>query len=65
MKTFGEIDELLDVIEFSEGAMMDYVASEEGLDVETARRIAFMCSDVLVKHGRTSVIVESNKQPES
>jgi len=61
----GEDNELLDVIEFCEGALLDHFASEEGLDVEAAARIAQMCSDVLVRHGRISAIVEVNKQPET
>jgi len=70
----NDSDELLDVIEFCEGALMDHFASsigvdtschKEGLEFKTALRIAHMCSDVLVKHGRTSVIVESRKTPET
>lgn len=60
-----DIRELLDVIEFCEGALLDHFASEDGLDVEAARRVAEMCRDVLVKHNRTSVLVESSKQPET
>jgi len=59
------VSELLDVIEFCEGALMDHFASEDGLDCEAARRIAFMCSDVIVKNGRTSVIVENSKLNEN
>lgn len=57
--------ELLDVIEFCEGALLDHFAREDGLDVETARRVAEMCRDVLLKHNRISVMVESSKQPET
>lgn len=56
-----EYDELLDVIEFCEGALFDYLG--RGLDIESARRIAQQCSDVLVTNGRTSLLGESSKQP--
>lgn len=61
----SERDELLDALEFCEGALSDHCYGEDGLDVETSTRIVLMCSDLLVKHRRTSVIVESRKQPES
>jgi hypothetical protein len=59
------MDELLDCLEFCEGALSDVFSSEEGADIEACRRIAFTVSDLLVKHGRTSVIVEARKQAES
>ena len=59
-----QISELLDALEFCEGALSDVFASAEGADVEACRRIAFTVSDLLVRHGRTSVIAEARKQPE-
>lgn len=59
----AEIARLLDAAEFSEGALFDHIGREDGLDAETARRVALMCSDLIVKHGRVSVMVESSKQP--
>jgi hypothetical protein len=55
------MDELLDTLEFCEGALLDYVASEDGLEIEAARRILGMCSDQLIKHNRTSIWAEKGK----
>jgi len=60
-----ERDKALDAVEFAEGALLDHYGSEEGLDVITAGELAMMCSAILVKCGRTSVIVEREKQPET
>jgi hypothetical protein len=61
----ADMGKLLDVVEFAEGALIDHVAREEGCDVRDAWRVLKMCSDAIVKHGRTSVLVESRKQPDS
>ncbi len=58
-----EIADLLDVLEFAEGALLDSFASEDGLDGEAARLIALMCSVLLVKHNRVSAYVEAGKGP--
>ena len=55
------IAELLDTIEFAEGVLIDAFDSEDGADVEAARAVAQMCSDVLVSYGRTSALVEIAK----
>jgi len=52
----------LDVLGFAEGALLDYVGAEAGLEVATAWRIIEMCSKALVAHGRISTLVESRKQ---
>ena len=57
------MDELLDVLEFAEGALSNLLFSEDP-DYEAGRRVAFMVSEMVEKHGRTSVIVEARKQPE-
>lgn len=59
------IDEILDVLEFCEGALVDFCANEEGLDPEAARRVAWMASEVLVKNGRQSNLLEASKQRDS
>lgn len=64
-KESDQVSELLDVIEFCEGALLDAVASEAGLDGQAGLGIAKMASDVLVKHKRTSVFVEMAKLRES
>ncbi len=62
--TETEIVDLLDTLEFAEGALLDAFNSEDGLDGEAAREVAIMCSDLLIKHGRVSVYVEAGKGPE-
>ncbi|KKN79813.1 hypothetical protein LCGC14_0336680 [marine sediment metagenome] len=58
-----DVADLLDALEFAEGALLDSFASEDGLDGEAARRVALMCSDLLTKHGRISAYVETGKGP--
>ena len=56
--TTREISDLLDFIEFCEGALVDQYAAEGGLDPATAKAIARMASAELVKHGRHSIMVD-------
>ena len=54
---YGCFADLLDIIEFCEGALVD--AFEPGrLDCDTARKVAGMASDALVLHGRQSAVSE-------
>jgi hypothetical protein len=57
-----EIKEALDALEVCEGALIDYFAAEDGLDIETARAVARMASDALIAAGRVSQMVEMAKR---
>lgn len=52
-----------DVLEFCEGALVDHFASEDGLDPEAARRIAWMVSDVIRMIGRQSTLYAASQRP--
>ncbi len=51
----------LDALEFAEAAIMDAIFDEDGLDGNVGHKILKMISKILVKHNRTSIMVESKK----
>lgn len=57
------LNQTLDCIEFCEGVILDVLCNEDAVDLLAARRIAEQCSELLTKHGRTSVMVESKQWP--
>ena len=56
------IRDLLDVIEFCEGALVDAFAAEDGLDGSAAEAVAKMASNELVKNGRVSIMAGIKKR---
>jgi hypothetical protein len=50
------LNDVLEALQFAEGALLDAVACEDGLDGETGLRIAKMASEQLLKHGRPSAV---------
>ena len=60
--TIKTIRDLLDVIEFCEGALIDSYAAEDGLDGAAAEAVARMASYELVKHGRHSIMADIEKR---
>jgi len=54
--------ELLDILEFAEGTIMDAILSEDGLDGDAGMRVLKMISDSLVKYGRISSFTQIPKE---
>ncbi len=56
--------EALEVIALAERALVDHFVGPHGLDADTARSVAWICSGLLVKHGRESNLERVGKTPD-
>ena len=56
------LSDLLDLLEFAEGALIDSISCEDGLDGNTGLRVLKMISDELIKHGRLSSFTQIPKE---
>jgi len=54
----SDVSELLDLLEIAEGALIDSISCEDGLDGDTGLRVLKMISGALVTHGRLSLFVQ-------